>query len=426
MIDLSLTSATTRRRPPIQAVLDQHVDEAMHRWRRREATSSSRHLVFQQRMREDEMLSAHLHALWIAGVEAERTAFERCRRDSAAHRFVLTWARLAAHHADVRVLDDCLRKCGNDVASLNIVCEALRWLPASIDPIALVSRLLPSLGDAAAACALVRLCARQQWPVDATVLRRALVASSHAMRAAAYEYCASLGRKEYLDSILEEISTDGAAEGASLAAARAGLRLGDRHRALHLLWREATLPAAGDEALEFRHRDSLVDLCAALPLTRGREVWEDAQNAGAPVERLLAAAEASNDPRHLPWLVRHFDAPAIREAATNAMTWLLVDADAETADGRLDDLANTAELEAWLRARHWPVATQRWLGGRPMRKDGVFNTLLHGPLRFRQHAARHLALVAPGSPDLDTQAPAASQLHWLYEAELALDGETHA
>lgn len=426
----ALAHALIRPVTPVLAVLNQHVDEACHRLRRRQASDGSRQVKFAQRLREDEVLFAHLQGLSVAGVEADRTASERCQRPSTANQIVRAWTGFVARGLDRDSLLQSLHRCDGNLAELHAVCEALRWwpassqdsLPASSPANSSVLELLSSTKGNVAAWALLQLCDRHRWAVPDEVLERALSSSEPAMRTAAYSYCASFGRHDRIAQVLQGISSAGSANESTLAAACAALRLGDRQFATGTLWAAAVSPAGTDQGDEVLRQKTLVDLCTALPLSQSREAWLEAQATGAPRSRLLAAAEAANDPFHLPWLIQQLDDPAAFDEALAALTWMLGEwqATVEETTGQVTPDATHAYIEA----RQWPSMDVRWLNGQALGKDGVFDTLLHGPLRFRHHAARHLAMVRPHTPDLDMNAPATSQLQWLYEAELNLEGET--
>lgn len=421
----ALASAAAQRRPcaPVQHVLDQHVDEACHRLRRRRAGAHSRQVSFEQRRREDDSLAAHLHGLWIAGAHASRSAGERCRRPTAEHQFVRAWANFSAQGVSADSLCASLEHGAGDPMHLHATCETLRWLPDPSAAYRVVRQLLASSAPDPTASALLQLCARQRWEVSDETLGRALSSAEPGFRMAAFAYCGSFGRHDCIAQVLDGVTATAAAEPGTMAAVCSAWRLGERRVSEPVLRRAAAGPRGPDPDAEALRQCALSDLCATLPLTASREAWQAALLAGAPRTRLLAAAEAANDPFHVPWLIEQLAEVTLADDALSALHWILGDLDAAV-EARAGQ-ATAGDVRAWIERQRWPGTNRRWLGGQPLGQAGVFDTLLHGPLRFRHHAARYLAMVSPGSPDLDMDAPAPSQLQWLYEAESELEGEPH-
>jgi hypothetical protein len=408
------------QRAPLKPVVAVHVDETLHRWRRRQLAERSRHVQFAQRMREDDMLAAHLHGLALAGATALAVAQERCQRGTPAEHFVLMWARLAAHGGHVRHLLDALNALADDPAALDAACDTLRWaLPEWQAPALAVQYL--GLDDGPVSDALLRLCGQQRLHVDPAVLQACLEHPRPAARQAAYEYCASLGLHTQLPLLVEHLD--------AAAAAAAAFRLGERELSVPRLMQVAAAPPGGaSQAIEPASHDTLVQLCAGLHLSDSRAAWQQAQAARVGASTLLAAAEASNDPAHLPWLLQQLADPTQRDSTEAALGWLTGWLTGFEPDSVLGEQANdtysATDVQRWLSQQPLPQSTQqRWLAGAPLNHGGVFDTLLHGPLRYRHHAARHLAWAAPQQPLVCLQAPAADQLSWLYEAESALQGE---
>lgn len=411
-----------------------HADEALQRWRRRQLSQHSRHVQFVQRVREDEVLAAHLHGLVVAGASAWTVAQERCQRGTPADHFVRTWALLAAQGGPPQAprLLDALSTLAGEPAALGAGCDTLRWALSEWQAQALVVECV-GLVDGPLGDALLRLCGQQRWSVNPALLRTMLEHPRPGTRQAAYEHCASLGLHVHLDLLIEHSDCAG--------AAAAAFRLGEREHSVPRLIQLATAPqSACDEASALNPQDALVELCAALPLPESRAAWHAVQAAQAerpeptnPSESctttmLLAAAEASNDAAHLPWLLKQLHDPAQRDSAEAALGWLTGFEPASAFADRTDDPAysySAADLEHWLDQQPLPRSSQqRWLAGATLDRSSVFETLWYGRLRYRHHAARHLAWAAPHAPLVCLLAPAEEQIGWLNEADSAYERES--
>jgi len=422
------------QRQPLKPVVALHADEALQRWRRRDVAQHARHVQFVQRVREDDFLAAHLHALVVAGPSAWVVAQERCRRGTPADHFVRTWALLAAQDGQPQVptLLSTLNALSEEPAALSAACDALRWAPPEWQAQALAVQCL-GLAGGPVADALLRLCGQQRWPVDPAPLRTWLEHPSAGTRQAAYGYCAGLGLHVYLDLLIEHSDC--------AAAAAAAFRLGEREHSVPRLMQLATAPpAASSEASGLNPQDALIELCASLPLPDARAAWHEVQAAQAeraeptdPSETsatamLLAAAEASNDPDHLPWVLQRLQESEHRANAEAALGWLAGfepdDAFPTAAEGPAPGYS-ADDVMQWLARQPLPKSRQqRWLAGAPLHRGNVFETLWHGRLRFRHHAARHLAWAAPQEPLVCLQAPASEQIRWIHEADSALERKT--
>lgn len=432
MSNLSFPSWPPQRQP-LKPVVALHADEILQRWRRRELAQHSQEVQFVQGIREDDLLAAHLHALVVAGSSALTVAQDRCRRGTPADHFVRTWTLLAAQDgpAQAHQLLDTLNALASEPAALGAACDTLRWAPPDWQAQTLAVQCL-GLASGPVADALLRLCGQQRWPVDPALLRTWLEHPRADARRAAYEHCASLGLHAHLDLLIEHSDC--------AAAAAAAFRLGERQHSVPHLMQLVTAPtSAGSEGSALSPQDVLVELCASLPLPDSRAAWHEVLAAQAKraessiqadpfqpcaITTLLAAAEASNDPAHLPWLMQRLEEPEHRGSAEAALSWLTGfdpdDVFPNPAEGTAPGYS-VADVEQWLARQPLPRSRQlRWLAGASLSRSNVFETLWHGCMRFRHHAARHLAWAAPHEPRVCLQAPASQQIRWLHQADSAL------
>lgn len=393
---------TTRLLAPI---LKQHAQEVAGRWMRRPASSDAPDVDFEQRLHEDRFLLAHIDALRIAGPSAMVLVNTICPEMDPGDVFARRVMALLADAADPAPAADALSEPGLE--------EAYWAAPAWLDDTEL-ARAFQHTPSAPAVLAATRL----RLPVTAAHIDAALAAANsptarcRALQAAMYSTQSAL---PLVQAVLRHANHTQVAG----AAARAAFRLGDRATGLGQLLRERaaqTVPAFDT---------GLALLVAGLPLADSRLLLQQEVQRGLDGVDRVQAVEASGDPLHLEWLCTQLDDEACHGLASSAFTSLtgigledLMDEDPAT------PLSQHA-LRALQAADLSRPGQRRWMNGRPLDVQTVFDALLTGRLRQRRFAALHLALVAPTLPLLDVDAPATRQLAWMASDEEALTGERH-
>lgn len=396
------------KRPPVLAVVEQHVDDAALLRATRTRLVRSGHAKLLHLERADERLAAHLDGVLVAGPLGQRLGTMALAAPAVGEAFVAAWlavvgqdtGRLERLAAAAEVIPGFERAMGSALGWVEPTM--LRgwlneWLVSSVP----IRRRL-----ALAACALQRR-------DPGAPLRAAFNHADPSVRAAAARTAAVSGSIDCLDAVMAAV--DDSDVGRSRVFAQAAVLLGDRGTALAALGRLALHPDVDAVSLA-------VYLLGAVPEDR-RRLLDRLQELDAPTALRIRAARWALDRKAVPWLLDRMATPLHARAAGEALSAItglpVVDelespttptADSQAFDGIADDGSDDGlpwpAPKAWrerLSRGDWPMASAR-----PDPSELV-SRLISAPQRARTDAALRLVLSRPGSSLFNTAAPAVRQ-----------------
>jgi uncharacterized protein (TIGR02270 family) len=405
----------------LESVVSQHAEEAAFLWLLRDWAIWGPQHSLQSLARLDERVEAHLDGLRVAG----DAGWKACQGELTAHQEpgeVFAAAVVSFDSGRAARIVPVLDVAVTSPALGRALVSALGWLPldTALDPIEQLlgagSPVLRRFGLAAAAI-------HRYDPGPA--LERALADPDTALRTRACQAAGELGRRDLGGRVREHLAD--ADDGCRFAAARAAALLGDT-AAIRVLGRFAAGggPLA-DEACALGLR--LFDEATAMAA--------HAELAGRPELRRVAiiAAGAAGYGSLIPWLLAQMHRPGLARAAGEAFTAVTgLDLEAHKLDadppegfeaGPTEDPADERVTldpdehlpwplvsglhDWWHEAREEFRSDTRYLLGRPVTGESLWQILRTGRQRYRGSAAVELVLSRPGTPLFEVRAPGSRQ-----------------
>lgn len=391
----------------IEAMVEQHWEEAAFLWLRRDAAATSFHYRRDALAALDDRLDAHLDGLRVAGDGAWAVAAASLSLEDPGA--VFAHAQLALSTGRLDELARLLDVAATPMPLARPLLAALAWTRLE-----LVGEAIAALLDASCPPVLRRLglAAAAAHRLDPTAaLADGLYASDGAFRARALRTAGALGRKDVLNEVRAALASDDAQT--SFWACWAATLLGDRD-GIGRLWEAArTVPALAPRAVDLAARVSApeqahaeLDHLAACPET---------------MRTALLGSAALGDPTRLPWLITLMREPEHARLAGAVLRAILgIDLQAaglagaapakppgpndDPADERVEMLPEEAlpwpdadAIERTLGGQRWPRGT-RLLAGQPPTGPWLAEVLSEGLQADRMAAALELVLATPGTP----------------------------
>lgn len=369
----------------------------------------------------DERLAAHLEGLHTSGAAGWRHALQALHtRPEAGEAF--TAAALALEIGDARGLESVLAVAETAPAAAAGVASAFGWVvPSCLRGI--VADLLHSASEVrrligVSACALHRADPRDAWA-------GLLSDPSPLVRARALRLAGEAGALDRKEACLARLAEDGDA-GCRLCAAWSAVLLGDRGAGLDGLMQAAAARPGGPA----------FDLVLQALAPADAHAWlKRLSGQGADLRALLLGSGRVGDPAYVPWLLSQMAQPANARLAGQSFG-LITGADLhdrplagtspagfetgptddpDDPDVEMDPDADlpwpdaAAVAQWWAEHREGLPAGTRLLQGAPITREHLVAVLETGRQGARALAARALALLDPGRPLFDIEAPVLRQ-----------------
>jgi len=416
-VELEPGCASMTKSSVIPVVIEQHVEDLAALWTVRNGLCAAGHVAFRQLARLDRRIAAHLDGCVVGGSEALRVVTAQLETLSSGCVFAAGVVGLELN--DRGTITRCLALAEVSPEPRRGMASALGWVePGRLagivrDMLTGPSTILRSLG--LAACRLHRVDPGSALPV-------ALNDPNDDVRAEAVRTAGVLGQAHLMSSLCTRVDTDAACQ---FWSAWSAVLLGDRGRALDTLATVA-LSAGHDRRRAFRLA------CQAMSLADAHEILRRLAIDPAEMRRVIEGSGLVADPAYVPWLVNHMADDSRSRLAGEAFT-LITGADLALLDLERkppDNLESTpnddpddanvdvdaddglpwpdqARVQAWWDAngnRFRPGV--RYFMGAPVTREHCIEVLKNGDQRQRVLAAHHLCLTEPGTPLVNTSAPA--------------------
>jgi uncharacterized protein (TIGR02270 family) len=408
-------------RPPLSAVVMQHLEGAAHLRHVRSLFVRAPHVGLWHLERLDERIAAHLDGVAVDSTAGVGLSGQLLDMRAAGDVFITTVC--AIQDRDWKRIHALLQPPGGQPACRAGLLSAFGWVSAAhLEGI--TKRLLES---AAPFHRQVGLAACAMHGVDpGAVLGKALHDADTGLRAHSARVASRVGRLDLLDACLAALADDHPS--CAFEAARSALLLGDRTASIDSLERLAVDPASGDET----RLSALRLLLKVVSPARARTLLARLAKDGSKVRPLIHAVAVNGDPHYVPWLIGQMAQPEVSRLAGEAFSFITgVDiahhrldlrtspgldlgpnddsADSNVAMDEDDNLPwpDTAKVDAWWRAQgvRFVAGTRYFLGDVPTVED-CLQVLRTGFQRQRIAAAEYRTLLAPGTPLFNTAAPA--------------------
>lgn len=421
---------STLAAPPavVPGVVAQHLEDAVSLRALRSRLLRSPDVTLNQLVRADERLAAHLDGLRLAGEHATRLSRVALGSPGVGEVFVATV--LAIEQRDTAQIDRLLSLIGVVPDAARAMSSAFGWTPRH----ALRGLTTELLGSSSAAGRRLGLAACAQHRVDpAGLVAEAAQHDDAALRTRALRMAGELGRVDLLALCLEHLGDD--APACRMAAAWAGVLLGDRSDALQALHDIAAAP--GPAQLE-----ALPLFLASADPEASRTLVRALATRQAPVSTLIRAAGWAGDPQVVPWLIKHMDNEAHAPWAGEAFSFVTgadlvalnlekpgtaapANAPADAVPAEPIDDADTdlpwpdaEKISTWWQAKgsRFQPGT-RYFVGEPPSVAHCISVLKNGFQRQRIAAAEYLGLLQPGTPLFNVAAPAWRQKRLLAQMD---------
>jgi uncharacterized protein (TIGR02270 family) len=442
----------TLHRPPIPAIVSQHVEEAAHLRHVRSVLVRAPHVKLHQLGRLDERIAAHLDGIAVAGDFGLRLCRQALESPTAGPVFAL--AVQALESRDEATLQRLFALAAAEPAAERGLLSAFGWVPA--DALRGTIRDLLASGDALRRATGLAACAMHRVDPGAALLA-GLGAEDERLRLRALRVAGEVGRQDVLPQVEAALqlalqtgsaatsASDPASAAALFWSARSALLLGQRGVALDAL---ANLAEGVGP-----HSDAAATWALkALDLERARahlRHWAARSRETTPAaamarRRLIQRCGVVGDPHVIPWLIQQMADLSVSRLAGEAFTAItgadLAGLDLErkppedAGDGRYggptedpadDHVAldedeslpwpDAARVQGWWEQHqgNFP-AGQRFFLGPPPSPAHALTVLREGMQRQRTDAAQWRALLAPGEQALfPTAAPTRRQQRWL-------------
>ena len=416
-------------RPPVQAVLLQHVEALAFLRSRRSVQVRAPQVQLSQLARLDEQIAAHLDGVALSGAAGASLCRQALELPSAGALFAAAACALETQDlAWLAALTDLAQALPEAQSGL---VSALGWMPPArlrgIGAVLLNSSQPWHFELGLAACELHR--------VDpGPALERALSAAHPALRARALRVAARLGRHDLLGICRDMLHDENSS--CAFEAMHAALLLGERGATLSAL-------QACVQAHQAKGEVALHLLLLALPISQARTWLASMVHQEGASRRLLRGAGLLGDPQFAPWLIECMSEPALARLAGESFSVLTgldlagqnlqCDGPGAPPAGSIDDPADAqvaldedeslpwpdpGRIAAWWAANGTGfIPGERSFMGAPVSVARCTQVLRTGFQRQRHVAAVHLCLLQPGTPLFNTAAPAWRQQQWLAQME---------
>ena len=300
-----MAAASIPARPIVQAVVQQHAEEAAMLRHVRSVLVRAPHVALLHLGRLDERIAAHLDGLAVAGAPGTALCLAALERPGVGEVFAL--AVRALESRDSRLLDHVLALVPAVPEAARGVASALGWVSAA----QLQGVVRELLATPQPQHRVLGLAACRMHQVDpGTTLEKALSDRAPEVRSAALRAAAELGRRDLLERARTAISDDHPE--VVFWAAWAACLLGDRQASLRVLIAAAQQPTAtADRALDLALFACPFDEAGALARNLSRAAQAAPADPGRQRRRVRALG-LLGDVRFVPWLI---DCMAIPELA---------------------------------------------------------------------------------------------------------------
>ena len=420
-------------RPPIPAVVRQHVDGAAALRNTRAFLVSAPHVDLLQLGRLDDRLAAHLDGIEVAGTYGSRLA--AASLESLGRGEIFAAAVCAIEQGDVASVEKLLaiaEGAAEDVQRSGLL-SAFGWVSAS--SLRGITKALLEAPHAFRRRLGLAACAMHGVNPTAAVAA-ALKDSDAALRARALRIIAILGRVDLLPDCIQ--ATADKDPNCAFEAARAGVLLGDRQVAVGVLRSMALVPN--------RHRASALGLALKLLAPPDvHSVLKTLSQTPGDARLLIRGIGVAGDSHYVPWLIQQMENPRLARIAGESFS-IITGADvarqsldrtlAEPPEGRPDESPDDDDLAIdedhglpwpepekvviwWQANGHRFIAGTRYFVGEPLSLAHCLHVLKEGYQRQRIAAAEWRCLLQPGTPLFNTAAPAWRQQRWLGTASEA-------
>jgi uncharacterized protein (TIGR02270 family) len=401
--------------PSIPSVLDQHAVDASFLWQLRSMAITAPHYILADLAKLDRRVEAHLDGLRVAGEAGWQICREALTEGEAGEVFAAAVLALENGNSDRAV---AILESGTKSPELaRGLVSALGWLPSQqAEPH--LTQLLTSPSPAFRRVGIAASAIHRKNP--GPPIADALASTDAPLSARALRAVGELGLEDYLAEVRTRLADSD--DGCRFWAAWTASLLSANSRAL------AILQAVAESNLPYREKALLLairrmDLPAAT-------AWHLKLAQDPKLIRIaIIAAGAFGDPASIPWLMEQLKAPEFARVAGEAFTMITgVDIAFEDLDGEkpedfeagptenaedveLDPDENLPWPEPELIAKWWSAHQQefqkgtRYLMGKPITVDWMWQVLRVGRQRQRAAAALELAIRKPGQPLFNVKAP---------------------
>ena len=411
---------------PVEIVLRQHAEGAVHLAHQRTAIVRGAGVGLGELRRHDRRLEAYLDGLATAGEQGTRVRDRLLESPGYGEVFVATIG--AIHESGTDRLDRLFAVSRAMPLVRDGMADAFGWVAAE----RLVGLVKELLGSSDASRRRVGIAACAMHRVHSPALLRLALDTEMAVRADALRSAGELGRQELLSICTDCIAHDDPE--CQLWGTWSAVMLGNRGQALEAL-AEAGLTPGPHRAIAFHLGLQAMTVSAAHCVLQRLVV--DPQE----LPWLIQGSGVVGDPAYVPWLIGHMARPETARAAGEsfcvvtgvdlAREELDRDAPVDFETGPNDDAAdpNVAmdaddglpwpdreKVEQWW-AKHGGrfEKGERYFMGAPVTRPHCVNVLKNGYQRQRILAAHYLCLLDPGTPLFNTSAPAWRQQKLLSE-----------
>lgn len=399
----------------IPAVVAQHVEELTSLWMVRDGLVNAGHAALRHLARLDDRLAAHQDACVIAGPDALRVLSEQLGSSPGS---VFACAVTAFELSDRAAIARCLAVAEAVPDTRREMISSVGWVSST--------RLKGIVKDMLEGTPTVRQIALAACRVHCVnpgaSLSNALRASEPELRAEALRDVGSLGQAEFV-SVLSALHDDD--PDCQFWAAWSAALLGDRHRSLEVLTREATSGGVNSER-------ALRLVCQSMASQSAHDTLRRMATGGAGARLIIVGSGIVGDPVYIPWLIKQMSDDKVARAAGEAFSLItgvdlaLLDLERvsvkELESGPTDNPDDVVVDEDpdeglpwpepilvnawWTKHQHEFRPGTRYFVGLPLSRDHCVFVLKEGTQRQRRLAAQHLCLLAPGTPLFNTSAPA--------------------
>jgi uncharacterized protein (TIGR02270 family) len=406
-------------------LIGEHVQEAAFLWLERDHAVRAPNYRLRQLADLDERIEAHIDGLRVAG-EGGR-AHAEAAVESGLPEDVFPAAVLALEGGNGRFEALVERLAAGD--AFKGLASALGW----VEPGFLSGLVKALLVDAEPAKQRLGLAACNLHRRDpGASLERLMASPVSSVRARALRTAGDLGRVDLLPLVLDALADD--KREPRFWAARSGVMLGDRARALEQLRAGALTP--GPQQLA-----ALYLAVQALDPDPARELLRDMAHLPGGARLRVIGAGLTGNARYVPWLIEQMENRDLARTAGEAFSLItgadLVGAQLEveppadfeegpTENPDDDDVGVPEDLalpwpgsrkvaDWWERHRSRFDPGVRYFLGESIGREGCVQVLKDGTQRQRIVAAHHICFEAPGTPLFNTSAPARRQTSLLDE-----------
>ena len=409
-------------RPLINAVLQQHSEDAAVLHSIRSTLTDAPHVKLKHIRRFDDRIAAHLDGLAVAGEQGWPMLDAALANPSPGAMFATAIGAVESRSTErldrLYALAEAVPETQRGLASAFGWVEQNQLRGIVVGLLAAPSPFLRTLGIGA--CAMHRIDPGQVRDV-------ALEAPSSALRARALRACGELGRRELLPSCLGMLNAEDSES--RFWSAWSAVLLGNRGPALDALRAIGSVPG--------QHRSRAFRLGLQATDQQNAQSW--LRQLAQDPEQLrfsIQGAGIAGNPKYVPWLIQHMKEKKTARIAGEAFS-LITGLDLAYLDLEIkppeegsgaapnDDPADpNVEMDAddglpWPDqeriSRWWEAnggrfdAGERYFMGGPLTRDQALRTLKDGFQHQRIFAAHYLCLLEPGTLLFEWRAPAFRQ-----------------